>query len=62
MAGDMKIEQVAELQLAYPTFTEAVGMVRRSWCVSWVWRHCHSCGATSNGPLFNYLSENIQSS
>jgi len=26
MASDMKIEQVAELQLAYPTFTEAVGM------------------------------------
>jgi pyruvate/2-oxoglutarate dehydrogenase complex dihydrolipoamide dehydrogenase (E3) component len=26
MASDMRIEQVAELQLAYPTFTEAVGM------------------------------------
>ena len=26
MASGMKIEQVAELQLAYPTFTEAVGM------------------------------------
>jgi len=26
MAGDMKVEQVAELQLAYPTFTEAVGL------------------------------------
>ena len=26
MAGGMRVEQVAELQLAYPTFTEAVGM------------------------------------
>ncbi|MFL5702119.1 MAG: dihydrolipoyl dehydrogenase family protein, partial [Ktedonobacteraceae bacterium] len=26
MASDMRVEQVAELQLAYPTFTEAVGM------------------------------------
>ena len=26
MASGMKVEQVAELQLAYPTFTEAVGM------------------------------------
>jgi pyruvate/2-oxoglutarate dehydrogenase complex dihydrolipoamide dehydrogenase (E3) component len=26
MASDMRIEQLAELQLAYPTFTEAVGM------------------------------------
>ena len=26
MAGSMRVEQVAELQLAYPTFTEAVGM------------------------------------
>jgi pyruvate/2-oxoglutarate dehydrogenase complex dihydrolipoamide dehydrogenase (E3) component len=26
MAGDMRVEQLAELQLAYPTFTEAVGM------------------------------------
>ena len=26
MASGMKIEQMAELQVAYPTFTEAVGM------------------------------------
>ena len=26
MAQDMRVEQIAELQLAYPTFTEAVGM------------------------------------
>ena len=26
MASDMRVEQVAELELAYPTFTEAVGM------------------------------------
>jgi pyruvate/2-oxoglutarate dehydrogenase complex dihydrolipoamide dehydrogenase (E3) component len=26
MASDMRVEQLAELQLAYPTFTEAVGM------------------------------------
>jgi pyruvate/2-oxoglutarate dehydrogenase complex dihydrolipoamide dehydrogenase (E3) component len=26
MAGGMRVEQLAELQLAYPTFTEAVGM------------------------------------
>ncbi len=29
MAGGMRVEQVAELQLAYPTFTEAVGMAAR---------------------------------
>ena len=26
MASGMRVEQVAQLQLAYPTFTEAVGM------------------------------------
>jgi pyruvate/2-oxoglutarate dehydrogenase complex dihydrolipoamide dehydrogenase (E3) component len=26
MAGGMRVEQVAQLQLAYPTFTEVVGM------------------------------------
>jgi hypothetical protein len=26
MASGMKVEELAELQLAYPTFTEAVGM------------------------------------
>jgi pyruvate/2-oxoglutarate dehydrogenase complex dihydrolipoamide dehydrogenase (E3) component len=29
MAGGMRIEQLAELQLAYPTFTEAVGLAAR---------------------------------
>jgi pyruvate/2-oxoglutarate dehydrogenase complex dihydrolipoamide dehydrogenase (E3) component len=29
MAGGMRIEQLAELQLAYPTFTEAVGVAAR---------------------------------
>ena len=29
MAGGIRIEQVAELQLAYPTFTEAVGLAAR---------------------------------
>lgn len=29
MAGGMRIEQVAELQLAHPTFTEAVGLAAR---------------------------------
>ena len=26
MAGGMRIEQVADLQLAFPTFTEGIGM------------------------------------
>lgn len=29
MAGGIRVEQVAELQLAYPTFTEAVGLAAR---------------------------------
>ncbi|MGZ3599886.1 MAG: dihydrolipoyl dehydrogenase family protein [Ktedonobacterales bacterium] len=29
MAGGMRVEQVAQLQLAYPTFTEAVGLAAR---------------------------------
>src|SRR5262249_13211466 len=29
MAGGMRVEQLAELQLAYPTFTEAVGQAAR---------------------------------
>lgn len=29
MAGGMRVEQLAELQLAYPTFTEAVGLAAR---------------------------------
>lgn len=29
MAGAMRLEQIAELQLAYPTFTEAVGLAAR---------------------------------
>lgn len=29
IAGGMRIEQVAELQLAYPTFTEAIGLAAR---------------------------------
>ena len=29
MAGGMRVEKLAELQLAYPTFTEAVGMAAR---------------------------------
>ncbi|MGH2517207.1 MAG: dihydrolipoyl dehydrogenase family protein [Ktedonobacterales bacterium] len=30
MAGGMRVEQLAELQLAYPTFTEAVGLAART--------------------------------
>jgi pyruvate/2-oxoglutarate dehydrogenase complex dihydrolipoamide dehydrogenase (E3) component len=32
MAGGMRVEQIAELQLAYPTFTEAVTMAAQKVC------------------------------
>jgi Pyridine nucleotide-disulphide oxidoreductase, dimerisation domain len=32
MAAGMTVEQVAELQLAYPTFTEAVSMAAQKIC------------------------------
>jgi dihydrolipoamide dehydrogenase len=34
MAAGMTIEQVAELQLAFPTFTEAVSMAAQKICRS----------------------------
>ena len=32
MAGAMTVEQVAELQLAFPTFTEAISMAAQKIC------------------------------
>ena len=32
MAAGLRVEQVAELQLAYPTFTEAVSMAAQKIC------------------------------
>jgi hypothetical protein len=32
MAAPMQVEQIAELQLAYPTFTEAVTMAAQKVC------------------------------
>jgi hypothetical protein len=34
MAGGMRVEQLAELQLAFPTFTEAIGMASQKICRS----------------------------
>ena len=34
MAAGMSVEQIAELQLAFPTFTEGVGMAAQKICRS----------------------------
>jgi len=51
MAGRMSVEQIAELQLAYPTFTEGVTMAAQKACRTLgigpfpeVWSHLGSDG------------------
>jgi pyruvate/2-oxoglutarate dehydrogenase complex dihydrolipoamide dehydrogenase (E3) component len=47
MAAGMTVEQVAELQLAYPTFTEGVSMAAQ--------KICHTLGIGRFPPVWSYL-------
>jgi pyruvate/2-oxoglutarate dehydrogenase complex dihydrolipoamide dehydrogenase (E3) component len=47
MAAGMTVEQVAELQLAYPTFTEGVSMAAQ--------KICHALGIGRFPPVWSYL-------
>ena len=47
MAAGMTVEQVAELQLAFPTFTEGVSMAAQRSAGPWASGSSRRCGATS---------------
>jgi hypothetical protein len=56
MAANMRVEQVAELQPAFPTFTEAVGMaaaqiVRQLGVAAWAptWSELRPAGVIPDG-------------
>jgi hypothetical protein len=50
MAGAMTIEQVAELQLAFPTFTEGVSMAAQ--------KICRALGIGQFPQVWSYLGAN----
>ncbi len=47
MAAGMTVEQIAELQLAFPTFTEGVSMAAQ--------KICRSLGIGHFPPVWSYL-------
>ena len=48
MAANLRVEQLAELQLAFPTFTEASAWPPSNWSAIWVWPACPRRSATSS--------------
>jgi hypothetical protein len=47
MSAGMNVKQLAEMQFAFPTFTEAVSMAAQ--------KVCHTIGIAQFPPVSNYL-------